>query len=169
MLYTANHEKGGRDRILSDAPICASTGTRGYKSHAKNHPCTLWVRESLAHYNWLLDLALELVREHMFRFAPKVIHACNEHLLWLQENPPPGLLTVRTWLRDPPTAMPDEFRIGDSIRSYIAYYNGSKRERGLLDRRAFQTGTKSKREWESIIPKTINYLPSSMLYEQIIR
>ena len=27
-----------------------------------------------------------------------------------------------------------------------------------LDRRAFQTGTKSKREWESIIPKTINYL-----------
>ena len=29
-----------------------------------------------------------------------------------------------------------------------------------LDRRAFQTGTKSKREWESIILKTIKYLLS---------
>jgi hypothetical protein len=35
-------------------------------------------------------------------------------------------------LRDPPTAMPEQFRLGDSIRSYIAYYNGAKRERGLL-------------------------------------
>lgn len=131
MLYTANHENGGHEHILSDAPICVSTGRHGYKSHAKNHPCTKWVRESLAHYNWLLDLAFELVREHMFRFAPKAIHACNEHLLWLKANPPSGLLT-NSWLRDPPTAMPDEFRIGDSIRSYIAYYNGSKRERGML-------------------------------------
>jgi len=130
MLYTANHENGGREHILANAPICASSGNRGYKSHAKVHPSAKWVRENLAHYYWLLELAFELVREHMFRFSPKAIHACNEHLVWLKANPPPALL-LRDW-RDPPTAMPDEFRIGDSIRSYIAYYNGSKRDKGLL-------------------------------------
>ena len=130
MLYTANHEHGGKAAIESGAPLCASTGRRGYKSHAKNHPCTKWVRESLVHYTWLLDLAFELVREHMFRFSPKTIHACHAHLLWLKANPPPGLKAV-AW-RDPPQAMPEELRTNDSVRSYIAYYNGPKRSSGLL-------------------------------------
>ena len=131
MLYTAHHEHGGTSQIEARAPMCASTGRRGYKSHAKNHPCTKWVKESLAHYKWLLELAFELVREHTFRFSPKSIHACNTHLLWLKANQPPSL-RLRRWLRDPPTAMPEEFRTSDSIRSYIAYYNGPKRASGLL-------------------------------------
>jgi hypothetical protein len=131
MLYTANHEHGGTAAIESGAPLCASTGRRGYKSHAKNHPCTKWVRQSLAHYSWLLALAFDLVREHTFRFSPKTIHACHPHLLWLKANPPPRL-KVRVWVRAPPQAMPEELRSNDSVRSYIAYYNGPKRLSGLL-------------------------------------
>lgn len=131
MLYTANHEHGGTESIRASAPICLSTGNRGYKSHAKNHPCTKWVRESRAHYNWLLELAFALVEEHTYRFTPKAIHACFPHLVWLYENPPPKY-TETSW-RDPPTAMPVEFRISpNSVACYIAYYNGSKRERGLI-------------------------------------
>jgi len=130
MLYTAKHELGGTDAIKADAPICASTGNRGYKSHAKNHPCTKWVRASLAHYEWLVSLAFALVEEHGFRFAPKAIHACNAHLEWLSANPP--TFATNTW-SDPPTAMPDEFRISpDVTKCYIAYYNGSKRDAGLI-------------------------------------
>ena len=130
MLYTTLHVLGGTETILSHAPLCASTGVRGYKAHAKNHPCTKWVRESRAHYDWLLTLALALVEEHMYRFAPKTIHACYAHLEWLRANPPK--FSEATW-RDPPTAMPEEFRVSpDSVRCYIAYYNGSKRDRGLL-------------------------------------
>jgi hypothetical protein len=130
MLYTTLHMLGGTENILSNAPLCASTGVRGYKVHAKNHPSTKWVRESRAHYDWLLTLALALVEEHMYRFAPKTIHACHAHLEWLRANPPK--FSEATW-RDPPTAMPEEFRISpDSVLCYIAYYNGSKRDRGLL-------------------------------------
>ena len=133
LLYTANHENGGTPNIQTDAPICASTGNRGYKSHSKNHPSALWVRESLAHYWWLLSLAKELVTEHTYRFSPKKIHASMIHLEWLETNPPPGLLTKTKWIRDPPPAMPAEYRReGDSIASYRAFYNGSKRDRGLL-------------------------------------
>jgi hypothetical protein len=91
------------------------------------------VRESLAHYGWLLWLAKDLVAEHMHRFSPKKVHASLVHLEWLEANPPPGLLTKTVWLRDPPTAMPAEFRReGDAVASYHAYYNGAKRDAGLL-------------------------------------
>jgi len=133
ILYTANHQNGGTEQILATAPICASTGNRGYKSHAKNHPSVRWATESLAHYMWLNSLAQDLVKEHMYRFSPKSIHASQVHLEWLRENPPPGLSHATTWLRDPPTAMPEEYRVhSQSIVCYRAYYNGSKRERGLL-------------------------------------
>ena len=133
LLYTANHENGGTENIKAHAPICLSTGNRGYKSHSKNHPSALWVRESLAHYWWLLALAKELVVEHGHRFSPKRPHASLVHLEWLEENPPPGLLTKTAWVRDPTPAMPTEFRReGDVIASYRAYYNGAKRDAGLL-------------------------------------
>lgn len=132
ILYTANHQNGGTEKIKTEAPICVSTGNRGYKSHAKNHPSVRWATESLAHYVWLNALALDLVQEHMFRFSPKTFHASQAHLLWLRENPPPSMGST-AWLRDPPPAMPEEYRVNNqSIVCYRAYYNGSKRDRGLL-------------------------------------
>jgi len=133
LLYTANHENGGTEAIRASAPICLSTGNRGYKSCHKNHPSAIWVCESLAHYGWLLTLAKELVAEHTHRFSPKKVHASLVHLEWLETNPPPGLLTKTLWMRDPTPAMPAEFRHeGDVIASYRAYYNGAKRDKGLL-------------------------------------
>ena len=128
ILYTSNHVNGGTAIILEKAPICGNTLKRGYKLHAKNHPSVLWATESLAHYMWLNMLALDLVREHTHRFQPKKMHACYEHLIWLRDHPPPGLLTKISWVRDPPPAMPDEYRLySSSIDCYHAYYNGPKR------------------------------------------
>ena len=132
LLYTTQHERGGSAAVSESAPICQSTGRRGYKACHKNHPSAIWGRESLAHYSWLIWLAKDLVAEHSFRFSPKQVHASLVHLEWLEANPPPELLTKTIWVRDPPPAMPEEYRCGDSIASYRAFYNGSKRERGLL-------------------------------------
>jgi hypothetical protein len=133
ILYTANHVNGGTVLILTAAPICSTTGARGYKKHAAKHPSVLWCSESLAHYFWLIRMALCLVDEHAHRFNPKERHKCEEHLLWLRANPPPGLLGVSKWYRDPPPAMPDKYKISDfSVICYWAYYAGSKRDRGLF-------------------------------------
>lgn len=129
ILYTANYENGGTDTILSEAPLCLSTGTRGYKLHARNHPSVKWATESLAHYLWLADLALCLVKEYKHRFGNKE-HACHEHIVWLRTHLPPGLLVSDKvqWKRDPPPAMPIEFaRRESSVLAYRAYYNGPKR------------------------------------------
>jgi hypothetical protein len=133
ILYTSHHVNGGGPVIEESAPICATTGKRGYKQHAKNHPSVLWATESLAHYMWLCRMALCLVDEHNFRFRPKKRHSSEEHLFWLASTPPPGLIAKCHWTRDPPPAMPDEFKISEkSVVCYWAYYNGGKRERGLL-------------------------------------
>ena len=133
ILYTAQHVNGGTVVVEAEAPVCASTGKRGYKKHAAKHPSVLWASASLAHYLWLCRMALCLCDEHQFRFGPVLRHLCAVHIEWLMENPPPGLLEKIKWLSDPTPAMPDEYKVpGSVVVSYWNYYNGSKRDRGLL-------------------------------------
>jgi len=126
ILYTCQHMNGGTARVNESAPLCLSSGKRGYKNHAANHPSVKWARSSLAHYMWLCWLGLALVKEHRYRFSPNKLHSCFIHLIWLYKNPPVGLIEDR-WLSDPTPAMPNEYKVeGDVIQSYINYYEGSK-------------------------------------------
>jgi aspartate oxidase len=40
----------------------------GYKLTHRNHPCNIWVRESLSNWQWLKSLACELNTEWQFRY-----------------------------------------------------------------------------------------------------
>jgi hypothetical protein len=135
ILYTAQHMNGGTEQVEASAPLCKSTGLRGYKKHSPKHPSVLWACAALPHYIWLCKLALCLCDEHEFRFDPVVRHSCSVHLEWLSRNLPPGLLCEDKlkWLSDPTPAMPDEYKVSERVvECYWAYYNGSKKERGLL-------------------------------------
>lgn len=133
ILYTAHHVNGGTALVARSAPFCLSTGDRGYKKHAAKHPSVLWASEALPHYVWLANMALCLCKEYMHRYKTEEPHSCEVHLNWLRWNPPPGLCQKLHWLRDPPPAMPDEFKVYECITDcYRAYYAGSKAERGLL-------------------------------------
>ena len=126
ILYTCQHMNGGTAKVDESAPLCLSTGKRGYKNHAVNHPSVKWARSSLAHYIWLCWLGIALVKEHGYRFNPKKPHSCLVHLEWLLANPPVGLIEDR-WLSDPTPAMPNEYKVVDDVeQSYINYYIGSK-------------------------------------------
>ncbi len=133
ILYTCQYINGDGDKVMSMAPICGSTGNRGYKKHAAKHPSVMWAAAALPHYIWLCWLALALVKEHTYRFNPKKPHACLEHLNWLLAHPPSGLMKKLEWLSEPTPAMPDEYRVYDTVEEcYRAYYMGQKKERGLL-------------------------------------
>lgn len=88
-----------------------------YKMTHKNHPCSIWARESLSNYEWLLSLALELCNEYTFRYSKK--HKCEEVLNWCKENKPnipeKGITTFAL-------AMPEAYKIGNAVASYRAYY-----------------------------------------------
>ncbi len=133
ILYTAHHVNGGTAIVEKSAPICESTGKRGYKNHAAKHPSVKWASATLPHYMWLCHMALFLVDEHAFRFQPARRHSCEVHLNWLLTHPPPELRTKLKWLSAPTPAMPDEYKVSsDIVECYHAYYNGAKKEKGLF-------------------------------------
>jgi len=126
LLYTA-HWVLIQNPDLSTAPALATnSGQRGYKSiRNKNHPCAIWVRQSIYHYMWVARLGLHLCLEHMHRFAPAAPHSSLEHLRWLLKNPPARI--PHTPWTTPAMAMPTECKIGkDVIRSYRNYYMTNK-------------------------------------------
>lgn len=45
-----------------------------YRKTHQNHPCTIWVRQSLSNYLWLVELAYALEEERQYRFGPKPRH-----------------------------------------------------------------------------------------------
>ena len=112
--------------ILS-APLRKSIPEPGFRPVHTHHPCTIWIRTSLENYMWAVDLALAIAEEYEYRWPGK-IHSCKAHAQWLQQNPPkiPSLSLTQFAL-----AMPDEYKVEDSVESYRNFYKGSKQERGL--------------------------------------
>lgn len=102
---------------------------RGYRPVHIHHPCTKWVRNSLANYMWLCELALALANEFKYRFGST--HSCEAHVKWLMEHPP-ALDTIP--LTQFAEAMPDQYKRGDPIKSYRAFYRGEKTEKGITNR-----------------------------------
>lgn len=57
-----------------------------YKRTHYNHPCAVWVRESIEHYNWTLDHALAICKEYTRRYGKA--HKTQAVLYWLADNLP---------------------------------------------------------------------------------
>ena len=66
-------------------------GSRPYKQTHANHPCSKWVRQSNANYNWLSEHALGIIDEYSLRYGKS--HACAPHIKWLRANQPRNIPT----------------------------------------------------------------------------
>jgi hypothetical protein len=95
-----------------------------YKLAHKNHPCSIWVRDSLSNYLWLASLGLWLCREYQHRYGEEKTHKTESHLIWLFQNPPKGI--PQEGLTIPSQAMPDEYKQENPILAYKTFYRESK-------------------------------------------
>jgi hypothetical protein len=122
--------------ILETAQLlCGShwiTGSEApYKLSHKNHPCSIWVRESLSNYLYLCDLGLELCKEYTYRYDRR--HKSQDIIEWCLTNKP-NIHDVD--FTCPPLAMGDEYKIGnDIIESYRNYYIKAKKDFALWKNR----------------------------------
>jgi hypothetical protein len=129
MLCTAHHCIMGED---ADVP---------YKAAHRNHPSTVWARQSGENYTWLYRHMMELGREYERRYGKKhlSIIKCEDPLSIL----PGGIL--ETGLTKMPQCMPDEYKDECSIQAYWNYYIGEKhvvanlKTEKLYDRRPKET------------------------------
>lgn len=103
------------------------------KSHIK-HPVVLWASKSLAHYEKILDVALELANERRKRkYSEK--HKTEDVLAILRANKPDLKMfsCANQWL-DPPKCIPKEYHVDehdkplDVVQSYRLCYAGDKYE-----------------------------------------
>jgi hypothetical protein len=91
-----------------------------YKRTHYNHPCALWVRESMLNVEYLFELATSLCIEYHHRYH-------KTHATWavlrkmIGETPcNVAMLTTRTPFR---LCMPDAYKIADDpVLSYRKYY-----------------------------------------------
>jgi len=101
-----------------------------YKLAHKNHPCSIWVRQSLANYLWLCSLGWWLCKEYQYRYGTHKIHKTETHIVWLLNNPP---ALPDTSLTSFAQAMPDEYKHTDTVKAYQTYYIESKlKQRGIV-------------------------------------
>ena len=88
-----------------------------YKLTHRNHPSSIWARESRSNYVWLCKLGMELCKEYTYRYGRT--HKCEAFLRDLGNNIPP--LERLAWTL-PRLAMPDEYKSDDCVESYRQYY-----------------------------------------------
>jgi hypothetical protein len=97
--------------------VVCSTYKPPYKPTHKNHPSTVWVRESKSNYEYLVNLGKALCKEYTYRYGK--IHKCQSYIEELGNNIPPipdiGFTT-------PAMAMPDIYKSNNPVESYRAYY-----------------------------------------------
>jgi hypothetical protein len=97
--------------------VVCSTYKPPYKPTHKNHPSTVWVRESKSNYEYLVNLGKALCKEYTYRYGK--IHKCQSYIEELGNNIPSipdiGFTT-------PAMAMPDIYKSNNPVESYRAYY-----------------------------------------------
>lgn len=106
-------------QMLSSAHNELDGGQVAYKTAHKNHPCTVWVRETRSNYLWAVAHWRALGDEYTRRYG-KVHKSLADHWEALSEPPtniPDGPLTTF------PQCMPDECKRDDPMQGYHVYYN----------------------------------------------
>lgn len=111
MLCTAHHVLDGD--IVPDGI---------YKATHKNHPCSVWIRESSANYMWAAALFFCLCNEYTQRYGKiHKSHTKIRHIaLSLPANIPIGKKTPFA------LAMPDKYKCDDPVQAYRNYYANEK-------------------------------------------
>tara|TARA_R110000822_G_scaffold19544_6_gene63692 strand:- start:32 stop:517 length:486 start_codon:yes stop_codon:yes gene_type:complete len=113
MLSTAH-------RVLDGDEQANSLGL--YKTAMKNHPCTIWVRETSRNYMWLYYHFFSLCQEYKTRYGREHLSytKLNENLAVLPNNIVEGTKTIM------PQAMPEQYKCDDTVKAYRDYVVNEK-------------------------------------------
>lgn len=93
-----------------------------YSATHANHPSAKWARHGEQNYRWLFTLWCELLDEYTYRYGKQ--HASSRLMSALAR--PPKNIDMEEKFSPPWRAMPDEFKVDDTMQSYRNYYLGAK-------------------------------------------
>ena len=88
-----------------------------YKMAHVNHPSTIWARQSIQHYRWLIEHGLKVCYEFNKRYLKR--HKTQDVLEWLKENEPS---IPDNGFTPPPQCMPEEYKRENTLEAYRTFY-----------------------------------------------
>lgn len=91
-----------------------------YKQTHVNHPCSVWLRQSRANYQWLFQHFIALLDEYTFRYGK--VHKCSNYVDILENCPISSGDDITPFA----LAMPEEYKKSCPVDSYVTYYIGEK-------------------------------------------
>jgi len=93
-----------------------------YRPCHHNHPCTLWVGQSIDNWWWLIEHGFSLCAEYTKRYGRR--HKSEDVIEWASQLNPdlPELGLTKFAL-----AMPTEYKCKSTVKSYRDYYLNEKR------------------------------------------
>lgn len=95
-----------------------------YRMTHTNHPCTIWVRQTEANYEWACIHAKELCAEYTRRYGR--IHKTEQVIDWLIQYKP-CYFEQSSGLTEFVQAMPEQYKVkNDAVQAYRNYYIGEK-------------------------------------------
>lgn len=102
-----------------------------YKIAHKNHPVTIWMRQSLENYLWTLNLVDAMHDEWKFRYdhPEEKMHKSYVVAKYLREYAPSADKFPSVGLTTFALAMPPEYKREDPIESYRIYYQTSEKQK----------------------------------------
>jgi hypothetical protein len=102
-----------------------------YKIAHKNHPVTVWMRQSLENYLWTLDLVDAMHEEWKFRYnhPAEKQHKSFVVATYLRQYAPTADKFPSTGLTPFALAMPTACKSEDPIESYRKYYQTSEKQK----------------------------------------
>ena len=100
-----------------------------YKATHFNHPCSKWLRESKANYDWLYQHFAALAKEYKKRYGKD--HLSYTKLRKVLANAPTNL--PDKGFTSPALAILDKYKVDDAVQSYRNYYEGEKLELGKTE------------------------------------
>ena len=91
------------------------------KGAFRNHPSTIWAREFVMNWQWLISHGIGLCDEYRLRYNK--VHTCEATLLHAREIFPTGDPTGRSGKETTPfvRAMPDAYKLDTGIDTFTAY------------------------------------------------
>jgi len=115
-------------KLLLDPP---TDGTELYKISHKNHPVSIWIRESFENYIWTLELVEAMHTEWKYRYGhpENVEHKSYKVAKYLAQHSPPESCFPKKGLTTFALAMPEIYKCEDPIESYRKYYKSPEKIR----------------------------------------
>ena len=94
-----------------------------YSATHINHPSSVWCRQSVQNYEWLVEHFFALMMEYNYRYDKQ--HKCYGELSYMLQSPPKNLENY-DWT-EMPSCMAEEYIISDDpIINYRNYYKIGK-------------------------------------------